>query len=349
MRFRSRDRPLRCGRIARREDDLLCEWDPERGAWRGAFDFPDGAVRGVALSPDGRSVAFGRADGTARVAWVEDGTVRCDLEGHGGAVERCVRGRDGVTLYTVSNDGTLRGWDVARGVERLRAEIPREMYGEPCSCVLSEDGDVLTLAVGDSVVTYDLVRDRWGEPWGVGYSAFLQALRVGARGVQCHVHGDDASDPDQHMIAWLDLTQRTVSGEFSEPELQWLCANGRLFPGGSRAVVLARERDTRPDDTREASAIVDLDTGELLHLARRGPAFDDVTVVCAAVGARWVAAGYESEPRVTLWDARTGVLLPPIELPRFEHATAIALCEARAEVLVGTHGGRVLRYRLDGV
>jgi hypothetical protein len=43
------------------------------------------------------------------------------------------------------------------------------------------------------------------------------------------------------------------------------------------------------------------------------------------------------------------VLLPPIELPRFEHATAIALCEARAEVLVGTNGGRVLRYRLDGV
>lgn len=89
-------------------------------------------------------------------------------------------------------------------------------------------------------------------------------------------------------------------------------------------------------------------SGELLRLSPRGPAFDDVGVVCAARGARWVAAGYEGEARVTLWDARTGALLPPIELPPFEHATVIAFCDARSEVLVGTNGGRVLRYRLDG-
>ncbi len=364
-----RDRSLlldpHSGRYGLRQDNLLCEWDPDRQAWRSAFDFPDGAVGAIALSPGGRDVAFGRADGSIRIARLEDGSVRWDLEGHDGAVECCIWSRDGATLYTVSKDRTVRGWDVVRGAERLCVKTPADLDGwNDCTCVLSEDGDVLIFAFFfGGGVTYDLARGVWSESFDYGYKAQLRVLRAGERGVQCQMQYDeDSTEPDQQGIGWFDPARSWEQGEvIDDPELSKLCARGWAFPGGDRAVVLTEiwmpddedEADATDDGydpadelSKDAGAIVDLDTGKLLRLAPSGYAF--MTAACATVGERWVAAGYSLESRVTLWDARTGALLPPIELPIFEHATAIAVCDARSELLVGTNGGRVLRYRLDG-
>lgn len=347
MRFRSRRNFIGDERVALREDGGLRAWDPERRAWRGAFDFPDGDVRCLAASPDGRSVAFGRADGSMRVARREDGAVRCDFAGHEGAVDACLWGRDGASLYTASNDGTVRGWDGSTGAERFRTEMPRALrYGGGCTCVLSAEGDMLTVAAGENVATYDLPRDRWAEPWELPY-ATLRALRAGARGVQFHVFGDDESDPDAHQLAWAAPPAYALRDTLADGALPELCARGELFPSSARAAILVRKCRASYAEGEDAGAVVDLDTGALLPLRPRPPAFDDVQVRCAAAGARWVAAGYEREERVTLWSARTGELLAPIELPPFEHATALAVCEDAGELLVGTNGGRVLRYRID--
>jgi WD40 repeat protein/serine/threonine protein kinase len=71
-----------------------------------------GKVLRVALSPDGRRVAGGSEDGTARVWEADTGRLLRTLAGHRGPVFGLCFHPDGRTLTTVGLDGTVRVWDV---------------------------------------------------------------------------------------------------------------------------------------------------------------------------------------------------------------------------------------------
>jgi WD40 repeat protein len=78
-----------------------------------------GSITDVGVSPDGRFVATGGADSTARLIEVATGAVVRTFRGHTAAVWSPVFSADGRRLVTASSDGSVRIWEVATGREQL--------------------------------------------------------------------------------------------------------------------------------------------------------------------------------------------------------------------------------------
>jgi WD40 repeat protein len=77
-------------------------------------------VYSVAWSPNGHSLAAGGVDKSIRVwaATTEGGKLVQSVYGHEGPITRLAYAADGRTLYSASEDRTVKAWDAARMVER---------------------------------------------------------------------------------------------------------------------------------------------------------------------------------------------------------------------------------------
>jgi WD40 repeat protein/tRNA A-37 threonylcarbamoyl transferase component Bud32 len=76
----------------------------------------DGAVLCCAVSPDGRLVAGGGADGSLRVFRVEDGIAVATYTGHDKPIRSVAFAAGGDALYSGGEDGTVRRWPMPKGV-----------------------------------------------------------------------------------------------------------------------------------------------------------------------------------------------------------------------------------------
>jgi hypothetical protein len=123
----------------------------------------NGAVSGVAFSPDGRLLATGSRDATVRLWDVTAGTTRRSLVSHTGETSGVAFSPDGTLLATAGDDRIVRLWDVAAGMTvRSLAGHTGYVY-----CVaFSPDGTIL--ATGS--------RDRTVRLWDTGTGAFLHIL-----------------------------------------------------------------------------------------------------------------------------------------------------------------------------
>jgi len=124
-----------------------------------------GAVRSVAFSPDGQTLATASEDSTVKLWRVSDGALVRTLSGHEGYVNSVAFSPDGQMVASASHDKTIRLWRVSDGV------LLRTLTGHTrfvTSVAFSPDGQ--TLASGGG---WD---DRTVRLWRVSDGALLRTL-----------------------------------------------------------------------------------------------------------------------------------------------------------------------------
>jgi WD40 repeat protein len=122
-----------------------------------------GDARGV-LSPDGRLVAFGAADGSVRILDLHTGVLRTTAERHDGAVTDLRFTPDARTLLTAGADGRLIEWNVT---DAQRIETFTGHAGSVSQIAIAPDGRTAYTAGEDgTVIAWDLAGDkRLGRPF----------------------------------------------------------------------------------------------------------------------------------------------------------------------------------------
>lgn len=106
----------------------------------------NGWVHAVTFSPDGKTLASGGQDQTAKLWSAEDGREILSFQGHTQWVLALAFSPDGGQLATASNDKTVRLWDVGSGKE-IQAMAGHRPWA--CAVAFSPDGKVIASGGGD--------------------------------------------------------------------------------------------------------------------------------------------------------------------------------------------------------
>src|SRR5262249_17488916 len=138
---------------------------------------------GVAVSPDGKTVAAGGEDHRIAFYDLATGKERTAAEPHRGGIWALAFTRDGKQLLTGDSDA-LRLWDVATGKEVRRFGGDS---GNAASAVLSPDGKRLATTHGKAVAVWDVATGkelcrRDGPENSFWWPAFLPGDRLLAAG-----------------------------------------------------------------------------------------------------------------------------------------------------------------------
>ncbi|MEU9917868.1 helix-turn-helix domain-containing protein [Streptomyces sp. NPDC051001] len=121
-------------------------WDPADGRKMRTLSVPDGSVRGLAFSPDGRAVAAS-SPSAVRVWDVATGRTRHRFTDHPDP-EAVGFGADGRTVAAVSLNGGVRVWDVTTG----RTRTSRDSHIRGSEAALSPDGQTYAVVRTDGSV-----------------------------------------------------------------------------------------------------------------------------------------------------------------------------------------------------
>ncbi|MFN8498685.1 MAG: hypothetical protein U0641_12605 [Anaerolineae bacterium] len=130
------------------------------------------SLKGVAFSPDGKTLASASADETIRLWDVSNPQqavpLGSPLKGHSGVVENVAFSPDGKTLASASNDSTIILWDVSD---------PEQSHpiGQPLTgLALGPSDQTLTSAGGDRTL-------NWENPFDLAQQALTQAGPISKR------------------------------------------------------------------------------------------------------------------------------------------------------------------------
>ena len=112
----------------------------------------------TALSPDGRTLLLGGADGSVRFVNLRTGKVRVASGKHDGVVERGIFTADGRFAITAATDGRIIVWDVPHAAQ---GEVFTGHHGRITALAVSRDGTTLySSALDGQVLIWDLSGTR---------------------------------------------------------------------------------------------------------------------------------------------------------------------------------------------
>jgi WD40 repeat protein len=135
----------------------LVFWDRDSKAILAQVSAHHGPVTCVALAPDGRLAASGGVDGLIKVWDFPQGLLRAELKGHLGAITE-LGFANARTLYSVSEDETVRTWD---------------LDGKACTATLP-----LPPKVGSAILYAPADLCAWQTPGGIEIRDLRRSVRV---------------------------------------------------------------------------------------------------------------------------------------------------------------------------
>lgn len=193
-----------------------------------------GAIASVAFSSDGRQIATGSWDRTAKVWDAYTGRAITTLVGHSRAVVSIAFSTDGKHIVTGSYDNTAKLWDSTTGREIRTFGGHKTVIDE---VAISYDGKFVALASDDGTATISSTES----------GRLIRTLRGHSNAVRC--------------VAYSSNGKRIVTGSLDHTAKVWDAATGDLI----RTITSGQQRITSVAFTGDGTQIV---TGYYEHTAR---------------------------------------------------------------------------------
>jgi WD40 repeat protein/class 3 adenylate cyclase len=296
-----------------------------------------------ALSPDGRTLAYGLGDGTVHFFDVATGHGVAGTGAHSAAVARMAFSPDSRTVVSAGDDALAILWDPATGapIERLAGHAGRILWPD-----FSADGKTLyTPSLDGTILQYDLSGGRrFGSPFKLGGPGFraqtldaapLLAVAPGGRSFAATVAQSSVT-----LFSTSTLRRiTTISPAGSRTVGAGAWAGKRFVLGGDRGLVQIWDVDGA--EPKPVAAV--------RGLSNQG----QVRSIATAAGGRVVAAvdgwdgpattGGGAPPRegeLAIW--RDGRLIGRKPMNLHTYGNAVAVSRDGSTVAVATEDGRVL-------
>jgi eukaryotic-like serine/threonine-protein kinase len=278
-------------------------WDVSnvKSALVGSFDMQFENVRSLALSPDGRNVAFGCGDSFIHIWNIETRSESLRIRGNAASVEAVHYSFDGWQILSASNDGHLFIWDANNALDR------RVYFGTPGTLdgSLSTDGSCLAALANDGTITvYETFGIRTAKKIGpLSESSKPTSMRFLPNSRQLVVGAEDGSvmtiDTTTGLQTNLCKLEESVTRVAVSPNRKWIALN-------------AEHKSLKIFDLKENSTIASYN----LRYKQ-----DDTCHFTFHPNRPWLAISYDKNPNVEIWDFNSGeTILSRTDFPGFATA-----------------------------
>jgi WD40 repeat protein/class 3 adenylate cyclase len=296
-----------------------------------------------ALSPDGRTLAYGLGDGTVHFFDIATGQEVAGTGAHSAAVARMTFSPDSRTVVSAGDDALAILWDPATGVplERLTGHAGRILWPD-----FSADGKTLyTPSLDGTILQYDLGgARRFGSPFKLGVAGFraqtldaapLLAVAPDGRSFAATVAQSSVtifSTSTLRRIATISLAGGQTVGAGA-----W--AGRRFVLGGGRGLV--QIWDVAGVEPKPVAALQGLSNQGQLRSIATGAGGRVVAAVDGWDGPATTGGGPPpGEGELAIW--RDGRLVGGKPMNLHTYGNAVAVSRDGSMVAVATEDGRVL-------